>query len=220
MAIVLGPACRAADITIGNPLSGELNAFPFSGVYQDGFGADRYQQVYLSSQFGGAPLSIDAITFYTGSFGGPNADGTYVMSLSTTSAPVDGLDPNMANNVGPDNQTFFNGALPPFVLNSTITYTLATPFTYNPAGGNLLLDIQISGVTNDSSAPYVAQNGDFGGLSSRMVNGGAGGTTGYGLVTTFSVGPVSSVPEPGTMSMAAMGAGAVFGLAWRRRRRY
>jgi hypothetical protein len=226
LAVVLASNCRGANITIGNPLSGELNTFPFGGVYQ-GLVADRYQQVYDGSLFGGS-TTINSITFYTGTFDGVNADGTYTMSLSTTSAAVGALDTNMANNVGPDNTTFFSGALPPYPPMSTIIYKMPTPFAFNPANGNLLLDIQISGVTNDSLAYYVAQDRDFGTMSSRVVNGGAGGTTGFGLVTTFAVGPISSVPEPGTLgtivpepgtlSMTAMGAVGVVALAWRRRR--
>jgi hypothetical protein len=45
LSLALVPAGRADQITIGNVNSGELNAFPFSGSYQDSFGADRYQQV-------------------------------------------------------------------------------------------------------------------------------------------------------------------------------
>jgi hypothetical protein len=214
LALAVAPAVRG-DVTIGNVNSGEGNNFPFGGVYQDGDGADRYQQVYLGSLFGG-PVTIGAITFYTqGS--GQNADGTYTLSLSTTSAPVNGLDTNMANNVGPDVDTFFVGTLPAYVPNSTMTFTLATPFSFDPSLGNLLLDVQLSGVTSDSGAPFVAQNGDFGGDSSRMVNGSATQTSHWGLVTTFVAG--AAVPEPGSLGLCLIGAVAGGGLAWRRRRR-
>jgi hypothetical protein len=219
LALVLSPASRADQVTIGNVNSGEVNAFPFSGSYQDAFGATEYQQVYAGSLIGG-PLTISAIAFYSStSFPGTNADGTYTLSLSTTSAAVGALSTNFSSNIGPDNETFFSGSLPPYPTGGgTMTFTLATPFSFNPALGNLLLDIKISGVTNDSTAVFVAQDGDFGSASSRMVNGLAEGTTGYGLVTTFTVGAAGTVPEPGTLSLAMTGMAAVAGLLWRPRR--
>jgi PEP-CTERM motif len=129
-----------------------------------------------------------------------NANGTYTISLSTTSAPVNGLSSNMSNNIGADNTTIFSGPLPTYVADSTLTFSLATPFVYDPSQGNLLLNITFSGVTNDTYADYVAQNDDFGTLSSRMVNGLSTGRSGYGLVTTFNI-----VPEPSTLGLAMIG---------------
>jgi uncharacterized protein (TIGR03382 family) len=219
LSLALVPAGRAGELTIGNVNSGEFNAFPFSGSYQDTFGADRYQQVYNSFLFGANQVSISSITFYAaGSHFGPNADGTYTLSLSTTAASVNGLDTNMANNVGLNDETFFSGTLPayPSASGGPMTFTIASPFLYDPSAGNLLLDIQISGVTNDSNAAFVSQSGDFGTDSSRMVNGGASPGTSYGLVTTFGLG-TTSVPEPGSLTLAMIGLVAVAGLSRRRR---
>jgi hypothetical protein len=203
------------DITFGNPASAEANDFPFSGLYQDVDAATRYQQVYVGSNFGGSPIEIGSVIFYA--YGVPvNADGTYILSLSTTSAAVDALDSNMATNVGADNFTFFSGTLP-MSVGATMTLTLPTPFNYDPTAGNLLLDIQISGVTNFSVAPYVAENGDFNGLSSRMVNGFASGTADFGLVTTFGSSTLQSVPEPSSLGLAAVGSLACAGYFWSRR---
>ena len=116
----------------------------------------------------------------------------------------------MANNVGPDNQTFFAGSLPTSVAaNAPLTFSLGTAFDFNPANGSLLLDFQISNVTLGYPGLFVAQNGDFGNLSSRMVNGDASGTTGFGLVTQFGY-----VPEPGTFFMATIALVAVGGIVW------
>jgi hypothetical protein len=218
-AAALVSSAAAADVTFGNPSSAEANVFPFGGFYQDGVGGTEYQQVYLGSMFGG-PFSVGSISFYNMS-GAPitNADGTYVLSLSTTTAPVNGLDTNQANNIGANNTTIFNGALPATVPSGgLLTFTLSTPFNFNPAGGNLLLDVKMSGVTNDSSAGYAAQNGDFGGISSRMVNGNGTGTSGWGLVTTFTVG-TAAVPEPTSLCLGAIGAIFVVAAARKHRRR-
>jgi PEP-CTERM motif len=133
---------------------------------------------------------------------------------------VNGLDTDMANNVGPNDETFFSGTLPayPSTPGGAMTFTIASPFLYDPSAGNLLLDIQISGVTNGSTALFVAQDGDFGTDSSRMVNGNAEGTSSYGLVTTFGLG-TTSVPEPGSLTLAMIGLAAVAGLSRLRRHR-
>jgi hypothetical protein len=215
LSLALAPTSRGADVTVGDVNSGEINTFPFGGAYA-GDGATEYQQVYASSNFTSVPFLINTITFYSApGFSGVNADGTYTLSLSTTSAPVDGLSTNFASNIGPDNTTIFSGPLPPYVENGVMTFSFGTPFVYNPTSGNLLLDVTFSGVTNDSIAFYVAQDGDFNGLSSRMIDGDTSGTSGWGLVTSFGL---SSVPEPGTLTLAAIAVVAGTGLGWRRRR--
>ncbi len=220
LTLALAPSSRGGDVTVGNISSGESNFIPFGGAYAN-VGATEYQQVYLGSLFGTSPFLIGSVTFYAAPDTAPalNADGAYTLSLSTTTAPVGGLSTNFASNVGPDSYTFFSGKLQPSV-STTMTFTLPTAFDFNPTAGNLLLDVTFTGVTNDSAAYYVAQNGDFGMLSSRMVNGSAGGMTGYGLVTTFGAGTPTSVPEPSSLGLgfAAVGSLAFAGFFWRRRR--
>jgi len=212
--VTLSPPSRGGSVTYGNIDSGEFNAFPFGGIYQTVHGANRYQQVYNGTQFGSGVFAIDSVTFFNGPSLSFLADGTYVISVSTTPAAVNFLDPDMANNVGPDNQTFFNGSLPTSVAaDAALTFSLGTAFDYDQANGNLLLDFQISGVTKSYLGLFVAQNGDFGNLSSRMVNGNALGTTGFGLVTQFNYAG-GTVPEPGTLAMATIALVAVGGFVW------
>jgi len=222
LTLALAPSSRGGDVTVGNISSGERSFFPFGGAYATGQEATEYQQVYLGSLFDTSPFLIGSVTFYAAPGFAPalNADGTYTLSLSTTTAPVGGLSTNFASNVGPDSYTFFSGMLPPSV-STTMTFTLPTAFDFNPTAGNLLLDVTFTGVTNDSVAYYVAQDGDFGMLSSRMVNGSASGMTGYGLVTTFGgAGAPTIVPEPSSLGLgfAAVGSLAFAGFFWRRRR--
>lgn len=115
-AALVGSAAReaaASSITIGNPASGEINTFPFGGAYA-ALLATRYQQVYSGSLFGGS-FSIDAVSFYAADapgLSGTNANGTYTLSLSTTSAGVNGLSSNLASNVGTDTEVSFRVRCP------------------------------------------------------------------------------------------------------------
>ena len=203
LALTATSMCRADTFTIGDINVSTKNTFPFGGFFQTTTRGTEYQQVYKASIFGTSAIELNSVIFY-GNSSVRNADGTYTLSLSTTSAPVDGLDTNMANNIGPDNQTFFTGTLPLLTTDGKLTFSLTTPFAYDPTKGNLLLDIRISDVTTNSIAGYAAYNGDFGGLSSRMIDGTSSGTSGYGLVTTFLSG--APVPEPGTLGLALIGA--------------
>ena len=95
---------------------------------------------------------------------------------------------------------------------------LSTPFLYNPALGNLLLDVRNFGGGSTTSFDAVFTSGD--GVS-RVYNSDVNSTTGspdtLGLVTGFII-----VPEPGTAALLLVGGGTL--LAWfggcRRRQRH
>lgn len=201
---------RAASITVGDLNTGAPSSFPFDGSYAF-LGGTRYQQVYDASFFGSSPVLIDSLTFYAASTTGETGNGDFTLSLSTTSAAVNGLSANMVDNLGADNTVIFSARLPAF--SPLLIFQLVQPFVYDPTQGNLLLDITLSGVTQFKHAPYVAHNGGFVG-SSRMVNGNTAGTDGFGLVTTFGI-----VPEPATWAMLATALPGVLAFGWSRRRR-
>jgi PEP-CTERM motif len=180
----------------------------------------RYQQVYAASDFTGA-IFISEIAFRPTEGSLPLAPMTITgvrFDLSTTSASPDNLSTTFAANVGADNTTVFSGnwtrssastgpAGGP--LDFDIILTLTTPFLYDPALGNLLLDVRNPSSQLLFTGIYDAhvEVGDAVSVISGDVNattgqvGFAGGGS-IGLVTRFSA---VSVPEPGTLTLLAIG---------------
>jgi hypothetical protein len=211
-------------------IEGDLNnSFPFNiGII--GLPSQRYQQVYAASQFGSGGL-ITQIVFRPDATFGQAFTSTLPdiqIDLSTTSAADDGLSSTYANNVGTDDTVVF--ARGPLTLSSAFTgppngpkdfdiiITLTTPFLYNPALGNLLLDVRNFGGGSTISFDAVSPLGDgVSRLYNSDVNSGTGSTDSVGLVTGFII-----VPEPGSAAMLLVGGGTL--LAWfggcRRRQRH
>jgi len=202
------------------------NGFPFN-IANLGLSSERYQQVYSSSEFSG-PFLITDIEFRPDAFTGSAFSSTLPniqIDLSTTTAAVDGLSSTFASNVGANDTMVFSG---PLTLSSSFTgpaagpktfdivIVLQTPFLYNPALGNLLLDVRNFG--GGSTTQFDAENtlGDSVSRVFTQTANGVGSLTGttdtFGLITSFSGAPV---PEPGTLALVGLAATV---LAWRRRK--
>jgi hypothetical protein len=171
----------------------------------------RYQQVFDAGQFSrlnpGGGL-INRIAF-RGHGPGVPFTGTVAqlqVNLSTTSKTPDGLSSTFAQNVGADDTQVFSGPFQTAVTfngdptNFEIVINFSTPFYYDPAKGNLLLDVRnLQGGTevppSDQEMDGTSANGDS---VSRVFNYGdatapGAGQTGsvdekdsYGLVTRFN----------------------------------
>jgi len=197
---------------VGGPATDE-NCFPFGCLYA-GNPSTRYQQVYSASAF--APINIGSISFFLGaSSAGSLNSGTYSFYLSTTTAPVNGLSTTMDNNVGADAALFgvfqLTGGAAPSVLSFS-----GAPFQYNPANGNLLLDIRVSGLTHPTGgfAYYQGRHDAANTVTSRMHDFGLGAEH-YGLVTEFTAAS-TVVPEPSTWVLMAAGLAGLAVVARRR----
>jgi len=129
---------------------------------------------------------------------GAVSSGTYTISLSTTSASVNGLSTNLANNIGADNVILFNGTLPA-IAGGQLDISLSGSFLYNPSAGNLLLNV----VSNDVCCgfAFLDQNSNNGGVFSRA----------YGSAVP---GPIAGAGLPGLI----VATGGLLGW-WRRRQK-
>ena len=205
------------------------NSYPFN-ITPFGLPSQRYQQLYAASQFGGGGL-ITQIIFRPDAFSGTAFTSTLSdiqIDLAYSSAPDDGLSTTYANNITAGDTIVF--ARGPLALHSAFTgpangpkdfdivITLTTPFFYNPALGNLLLDVRNygAGSTTVFDAVFTSGDGVSRVFSTTNVNDPTGITDSLGLVTGFNI-----VPEPGTAAMLLAGGGtllALFGGCRRRRR--
>lgn len=114
----------------------------------------RYQQVFAASEFsGGAGLINQILLRPDGANGGTFSEtlSSIQINLSTTSKSPSSLSKTFSKNVGTDETVAYSGSLP---LSSAFTgpaggpmdfdivITLQTPFYYDSAAGNLLLDVR------------------------------------------------------------------------------
>ena len=212
-----------------NVEGGTNNSYPFN-ITPFGLPSQRYQQLYVASQFGSGGL-ITQIIFRPDAFAGTAFTSTLPdiqIDLAYSSAPDDGLSTTYANNITAGDTIVF--ARGPLALHSAFTgppngpkdfdivITLTTPFFYNPALGNLLLDVRNFGAGTTTVFDAVSPFGDgVSRVTNTDVNSGTGTPDSAGLVTGFII-----VPEPGSAAMLLMGGGTL--LAWfggrRRRQRH
>ena len=216
-------AALAKELVVGDPKVYDVgqNAFPFSTLPSYyGYANTRYQQVYGAAAFGG-PIDIGALVFYaSGNADAPLLAGTFDVYLSVTSRGVNEISgQSFDSNLGFDTRLFatLSGGN---VLTDGKLVISGSPFHYDPALGNLLLDLRFAGVPYGHTGPFFAAlaGGSQGPLAtpfSRWHDFGSGYDN-QGLVTGFR----TTVTEPGTLVLLCAGlAGLGLGLRAERRRR-
>jgi hypothetical protein len=230
LVLLCAPYASADVIVAPNALANvEGNDDNFGPFFNDSV---RYQQIYSASQFpsNAGPLMITQIAFRPdGSVTNANfflRFDSVRMDLSTTSRTPGTLSTVFADNLGPDVTTVFDS----FVFTITpvtgpaggpkdfsIAFNIV-PFTYNPNGGDLLLDVRAFESGGGVSAPFDAAAGNpfTAHVDAASIGATSGDILGNGLVTQFQFTPV---PEPSTLMLFSAGALLVGLGALRRRRR-
>lgn len=220
-----------ADVIVPSSLTAvegnSNNGFPFN-ISAFGHTSQRYQQVYLSSEFDSAFL-ITGMTFRPDAVSGgafASVLPSIQIDLSTTLAGPDSLSATFASNVGGDVTTVFSGALAlssaftgpvggPKAFDISIVFT--TPFLYDPSLGNLLFDVRNFGGGFTTQFDAHLAGGDP--ISRNYsLGGGVGSASGVldtsGLVTKFQT---QAVPEPAAVVLLS---GGLLYLRSRRRQRF
>jgi hypothetical protein len=222
----LTAATASAQITVGVPGSGQGTTYPLG----QGAGYTKFQQ-FMSSSYFTSPFTVDAVTFYrsansTGTF----QQGTFSLYLNTTTTTLANYSTNNpAANEVLANRTLIGTVVIPNATTTapTITFSGLGQYMYNPALGNLLIDIDFAPVGAQFAVGRATFDtfGDPAGNQSMLVAtisdpnvpfGSTAGSRGRGLVTTFGV-AATVVPEPSTYALMSAGLAALLVVARRRK---
>lgn len=199
---VTGPLVVPNDLTVTQGDTGNL--FPLFSQKPI-----RYQQVFEKAQFSrfatGGEM-IDSIAFRAHSPGKPftGAVQNLEVRLSTTPKTPDALNSTFAANVGRDETLVFSGPLSVTANNSSTPETantfdilvrFTTPFRFDPAAGNLLIDVR--NTEGGTQEPPLDQEIDAtkaaGDSVSRVFN--------YGDANATSAGKTGGVAENDTLGL-------------------
>jgi hypothetical protein len=223
---LVGPAAYAG--TIGNYDWASCYPFLCNDSGTDVGPSITYQQAYRASAFSG-PITISTLSFYSYDYNsaGNVLGGDYQIYLSTTSRAVGNLHQKFSQNLGADNALFYSGNLAGAV-NGNEFDILGTPFLYDPADGNLLMTIYVSGQDNVpngddySNGFFWADYPDNGKVHATARNYVVGSGTKankddnlLGLVTGFN--EAAAVPEPASLALLGCGLGALAVLGRKKR---
>jgi hypothetical protein len=204
----------SAGTTVGTFNSG--NCYPFS-CNDSGTSVGQsidYFQMYSSSAFS-TTTTFSQISFFADTDFAPALvlSGNYEIIFGTTTDPLGSTYP-----IGPlsNVETFFDGSLP--AGSGAGIYSISgASYTYNPADGNLVMEVI---ATNQANVPNGDGNGFFeddttGTVMTRAYEliGQGGVNDNFGLVTEFG-----AVPEPAAWALMLAGI-AGLGAALRGRRK-
>lgn len=217
----------ASFVVIPNSSSGQEGAGASSAPFDVGstfIPSYAYQQVYMGSAFSSDTRQITSIAFRPDNNAGRAFNQTLAnisIRLAITQATAQNMSLTFASNLGTNSVLVASGPLtisssfvsaPGGARGFDVVIPLATPFAYNPAMGNLIMEVR-----NGSSNATSQFDFEFSTQIGRTFSFNSAGTTAEafdpsrGLVTRFGV---TLIPAPGTLAALLL----AVPLATRRRR--
>jgi hypothetical protein len=207
---VAAVACAGAahaSTTVGD--SSEVNCYPFSCFAGDG--GVLYQQLYDASAFPGA-IDVGSVTFFRADDGLMDS-ASYDIAFYLSDRPLDGMSETPGDNLGfllADWGNFSLSGLMP----AELTFD-GVDFTYDPADGNLLMQVTVTAVGATVGYDSFFQADSSISVTQRLYDnaGGVEANDALGLVTRFN----DAVPEPASWALMILGFGGVGSVIRRRR---
>jgi hypothetical protein len=168
-------------------------------------------------------MVINELIFYQNELNGPLvlANGVFDISLSTTTAAVNGLSTtSFYDNLGANNKLVYSAVLPAMTGNELIIH-LSSNFLYNPNFGNLLMTVSSINFSTAPTDGFFQKDQDPSGPMSRPILNGLGDIEAQdlGRITGIGFVPPGQVPLPAALPLFATGLGALGLLGWRRKRK-
>ena len=218
LVVAAGTGCFAGTIVVPNTPQGNTSHDFASGI--------RVQQVYASSAFPAGAMTISSLAFRSALGQSSTSQNLtdFFMQMAVTLNNPDGLSTAYTNNLGSNLQTVYTGAI---TLSSggcaslpcpfDMAIALQSPYVYNPASGNLVVDFRATGSFSTTFIDSQTTSGD----SVSFIFGPQVNATGLasteGLITQFTTGSQAGVPEPGAGVLSATGLILVLALRLRTR---
>jgi hypothetical protein len=191
MLIFFVASARATTFEVG--LGNSNNVFPFNSATASGVAAyvGEYQQIYSSTVFS-QPFLISSIAFETDPIN-TIASASYNFTLGLGVTDRTPSNPGSAYSgtftpvfSGPLTVSYTSGGAFDFAIN------FATPFTYDPSSGNLIIDIMINSPSSATAVFSAGEDPNLGRVFNFNGNGASTAGPNSGLDTQFTV---SSVPD-------------------------
>jgi len=202
----------AAVIVVPNSLA--TNDGNGTSTSNPGAASVRWLQIHDASQFQAlsGPSLLTQFAYRPDTVVGESGPRTLTLRIyaSTTSRSVAELSTTFADNLGANNTLVFDGTVivttanlpgPGNTRQFDYVFPFTTPFLYDPAAGNLVLDLQI--VSSGSALTFDTVSGDS--AIGRVFSSGSSTAT-TGDLRASHVTQLTFAPEPTTVALLGLGA--------------
>jgi hypothetical protein len=148
----VSPQLKAAAITLGDDNGVGGNGFPFGVFAKSAIYSGQYQQIYAHQGFT-QPFEITHVAFASTQTSAANINYTFTLSFGVTNRTPAFPGSSYSGTVLP----VFSGSVSSSITANNsdfdLVIPLATPFIYDPALGNLLLDVNLTSASGRCRKP-------------------------------------------------------------------